>query len=66
MVQKGIERYWNYGNYSTQPTFINQGIYDNRRIFVEIPRYVWQESFYWPRNTYVSYRDFSTNVTPPI
>jgi len=37
---KGIEWYWNYGNYSTLPTFINQGIYDNRRIFVEIPRYV--------------------------
>jgi len=32
MVQKG------YGKYSTLPTFINQGIYDNnRRIFVEIP-----------------------------
>jgi len=31
-------KYRNYGKYSTLPTFISQGIYDNNgRFFVEIP-----------------------------
>ncbi len=65
MVQKGIEWYWNYGKYSTLPTFINQGIYDNRHIFVEIPLGMYSKSHFIGLEIPMSPTEISVPMPPP-
>jgi len=66
MVQKGIEWYWNYGKYSTLPTFINQGIYDNRHIFVEIPLGMYSKSRFIGLEIPMSPTEISVPMSPPL
>jgi len=63
IVQKGIAKYRNYGNYSNLPTFISQGIYDNEHFLLKYLGKLGKGHFVGLEIP-VSYRDFSTDVTP--